>query len=213
VIRSAQAGGVSAARFDVDLRAGFPVPEHIVAEATAAAHAAGFASGWAQGQRASEAHTVTLHAHLLDEAAAAATAQQQAVRRAAAGLNAAAMALEQQVTATAADLEDLILNTAFDIAEAVLGRELALAENPGRDALARALALTPLNRPVTVRLSPADHTALTSAGGLPPEVEGRQLTMVADPQLRSGDAVADCDATAIDARIETALDRIRQVLP
>jgi flagellar assembly protein FliH len=211
-IRRADAGAISAARFDVDLRAGFPVPEHIVAEATAAAHAAGFAAGWAQGQRESEVRTQALHTHLQDEAEAALAGQQQVLRRATAGLGAAAVALEQQVTATATELEDLILHTAFDIAEAVLGRELELGAEPGKDALARALALAPANRPVTVRVSPADHAALTAAGGLPPQAGGREITLVADPQVRSGDAMADSDATAIDARISTALGRIRQVL-
>ena len=211
-IRSADAGGVSTARFDVDLRSGIPVPPQILAEATAAAHAAGFAAGWAQGQRDSEVHTQALHAQLEAEAQEVLAAQQQALRRAAAGLAAAAAALEREVVASATELEDQLLTSAFEIAQAVLGRELELASEPGRDALLRALALAPANRPVVVRVSPADHAALTAAGGLPPEAMGRELTLVPDPQMRSGDALASCDATSIDARIATALDRVKAVL-
>jgi flagellar assembly protein FliH len=211
VIRHAEAGAVSAARFDIDLRAGFPVPPHILAEATAAAHASGFAAGWAQGQRESEIRTQALHAQLQAEAAAAAEAQRQASVRAIAGIAAAADTLERQMVPAASDVEELLLHTAFSIAETILGRELELGSEPGRDALRRALELAPPNRPVTVRLSPADHAALTATGAEPP-VTGRDITLVPDPQVRSGDALADCDATAIDARISTALNRIRQVL-
>jgi flagellar assembly protein FliH len=214
VIRGAQASGVSAARFDVDLRAGFPVPPHILAEATAAAHAAGFAAGWAQGQQESAIHTEALHAQLRDEAHAAFAAQRQSATRAIAGIAAAADAFERAALPHATELEDLIMATAVGIAETLIGRELELSASPGADALARALALAPANRPVTVRVSPADHAALTAAGtATSAEVTGgRTVTLIADPQVRSGDALAESDSTAIDARISASLERIRQVL-
>jgi flagellar assembly protein FliH len=78
--------------------------------------------------------------------------------------------------------------------------------------MARALALAPSGRPVTVHLHPADHATVTGGQPGPVEIEGRSVTLLADPTLQPGDAVAECDATIIDARIAPALARAREVL-
>jgi flagellar assembly protein FliH len=64
---------------------------------------------------------------------------------------------------------------------------------------------------VLVRLNPADH-AVVAAAGTQREIDGRTVTLLPDPALRPGDAVAMCDATTIDARLDGALARIRDVL-
>jgi flagellar assembly protein FliH len=97
---------------------------------------------------------------------------------------------------------------AFTLAEAVVGRELALAVNPGRDAVARALALSPDGVELTLRLNP-DDAAVLDADSLP---AGRAVTVIADATLAAGDCVADAGWSHIDARIGTALDRVRAVL-
>ena len=67
-----------------------------------------------------------------------------------------------------------------------------------------------MNRPVTVRLSPTDLAVLGTSGTR--DIDGRAVTLVADPALHRGDAIAECDATTVDARIAEGLDRVRQAL-
>jgi flagellar assembly protein FliH len=211
VLRGQHAGTASTARFDFDLRGGRGLPADVWEELRAQAHAAGYAAGWAQGCRAAEA------------AANAARDQEQArTRQAAEGfigntshalaaLANAATSLERRVVPAAADVEDAIVTAAFALAQAIVGRELAVAKVPGEAALARVLALAPAGRPVTVRLNPSDHAFLAAAGAAT-EVAGRTVTLVADPGVRAGDALAECDSTNIDGRIATAVERVREVL-
>jgi flagellar assembly protein FliH len=97
---------------------------------------------------------------------------------------------------------------AFALAEAIVGRELALATEPGRDAVARALAIAPDSVELQLRLNPDDAAAF-DATSLPP---GRVITVVADHSVASGDCLAESGWTRVDARIETALERVRAVL-
>src|SRR5262249_13308755 len=161
----------------------------------------GYAAGWAQGQRAAraaaEAETVRAAARA-DQAAAAQAAR---VERALEALSAAARDLERRTAPAAEELEDAIVASAFQLAP-------PLAE-PGRDALARALALAPAQRPVTVRLNPADRMTIGTAEVV---IDGRTVTLVDDPALAPGDALATCDATTIDARLGPALARVQEVL-
>jgi flagellar assembly protein FliH len=96
----------------------------------------------------------------------------------------------------------------------VRGRELALSESPGRDAVARALELVPVGRPVLVRVNPADHATLTGNAGHegPLVIDGRTVTLVAAAALASGDAVAESDATVVDARLSAAILRVGEAL-
>jgi flagellar assembly protein FliH len=210
VLRAGEAPAVTTARFELDFRSP-SVPDGLAAEARATAHAQGYAAGWAEGKRQAAATAL----------AAADRARAEAQRVAAAGLvrleqvvtavAAAARALEQRAAQPAAEAEELILRVAVMLAETVVGHELAATHTPGEDAMRRALALAPLGRPVLVRLNPADH-ALLAAGGGQREVDGRTVTLLPDPALQPGDAVAECDATTIDARVDAALARIRAVL-
>ena len=40
----------------------------------------------------------------------------------------------------------------------------------------------------------------------------RSVTLIADPSLQPGDAIARCGATEIDARIVAGIARVREVL-
>src|SRR2546423_553152 len=82
---------------------------------------------------------------------------------------------------------------------------------PEVSAQLRAVALAPAGRPVTVRLSPADRATLDLDESTV-DIDGRAVTILADAGLRPGDAVAECDATTIDARLDTALARAKEVL-
>lgn len=100
------------------------------------------------------------------------------------------------------------VEASFAVAEAIVGRELATAADPGRDAVARALALAPDGVEVSLHLHPSDAAALVDDDLL----RGRAITVVADPTLRPGDCVGTAGWTTIDARIGAALDRVRAVL-
>jgi flagellar assembly protein FliH len=209
VLRREDAATVTAADFRTDLRGRTATAAESNAQRRAEAQAAGYAAGWAQGRREAEESLATEHERLLAEARRAAAAQASTVDSAVRALASAALRLEQRTAPVAAEIEAAVLATAFAIAEAVVGRELATAAEPGRDALARVLALAPDNRPVTVRLNPADHATV---GQSTVDIDGRSVTLVADPALSPGDATATCDATAIDGRLSAALDRVREAL-
>ncbi|MFI5911203.1 FliH/SctL family protein [Dactylosporangium sp. NPDC051541] len=209
VLRDARAGAARSARFDVDLREREPIPPELLERWKGEAEATGYAAGWAQGVREAREAAAADAARAAREAAELAEAHRQVVERALHAIGAAAMSLEGRAVAAAHDIEEQILATAFAIAEAVLTRELRTAAEPGRDALARALALAPSASPVTVRLNPADRLTI---GQTELVIGGRTVTLVDDPGLGPGDAVALCDATTVDARLGPALDRVREVL-
>ena len=209
VLRDARAGAAPSARFDVDLRERETLPPELVERWRAEAEATGYAAGWAQGVR--EAREAAAHdaAEAAREAAERAEQHRQRVERALHAIGRAAEALEARAVPAAHDIEEQIVATAFAIAQAVLTRELRTATEPGREALARALALAPSTSPVTVRLNPADRLTI---GQTELVMDGRTVTLVDDPGLQPGDAVALCDATTVDARLSPALDRVREVL-
>ncbi|HET9732160.1 MAG TPA: FliH/SctL family protein [Acidimicrobiales bacterium] len=103
--------------------------------------------------------------------------------------------------------EDEVASLAFGVAEAVLQRELQLAEHPGRDAVARALALLPPRVEVVVRLHPEDAALMASW----PD-ESRNVTLLADPSVQRGGCVAETGSSVVDTQVATALERVRQVL-
>jgi flagellar assembly protein FliH len=216
VLRGQRAGVATAARFDVDLRGRRALPAELRAEA----HAAGYAAGWSQGRQEAEAAARAQQERERASAGAVTAELTARAESAIAALGAAAAALEQRSAQSANDIETAIATAALALAEAIVGRELAAAEEPGADALARALRLAPAGRPVTVRLNPADHELLAagcvagagSSAGNRLDIDGRTVTLVADASLRPGDALAECDASRIDARIGTAIERVREVL-
>ncbi|MEV4132510.1 FliH/SctL family protein [Dactylosporangium sp. NPDC049742] len=209
VLTDDRAGAAPQARFDVDLRERETFPPELVERVREEAEAAGYAAGWAQGMREAKTGAEAQAARVAAEAAATAEEHRRGVESALRAIGAAAGTLERRAVPAAQDIEDQIVATAFALAEAVLGRELRTATEPGREALARALALVPGTRPVTVRLNPADRLTI---GQTELVMDGRTVSLVDDPALGPGDALALCDATSVDARLAPALDRVREVL-
>ncbi|UWP81513.1 flagellar assembly protein FliH [Dactylosporangium fulvum] len=209
VLRDDRAGAAPSARFDVDLSERETLPPDLVARMRAEAEAVGYAAGWAQGRREAQASAAAEAERMATEAAEVAEMHRRRVDRALKALGAAAEALEHRAVPAAHDIEAQIVESAFALAEAVLGRELRTAAEPGREALTRALALAPAASPVTVRLNPADRLTI---GRTELVMDGRTVTLVEDPALQPGDAVAVCEATTIDARLGPALERVREVL-
>lgn len=124
-------------------------------------------------------------------------------------LGAAAESLTVRETTARADIEDQVVATAFRIAEVIVGHAVSRPDDRGRDAIARALQLAPDQGLVTARLNPADAAVLAQHTNVAP---GRALEIVADASIAPGDCVVDVGACRVDARIGTALDRVREVL-
>ena len=197
---AAMARNVQPVPFAVDLTAPAraKVDQAVIDEAVTAGYQDGFESGQQQGYQAGLAAARA-------ELEAAEHQRNAVVQQAAQALQDAMTQLRAAQAGTLAGMEDDLAEGAFAIAEAVLDRELAVAKNPGRDAVARALALAPAGDAV-VRLNPADVKTLG------PLTFGRDLTVVADPAVQPAGAVVEVGACRIDAQLGTALDRVREAL-
>jgi flagellar assembly protein FliH len=161
---------------------------------------AGYEAGYAQGEEAAQAQAA-------DEARRARTQLEQAVGALAEAGRSAASAFAERRD----ELERSVATFAFELVETLVGRELALATNPGRDAVLRALASDDSGLPATVRLHPDDLEALQGAGeGV---LDGtRELSVVADASVAPGGAVVQIGSATIDGQLASALQRVRDVL-
>jgi flagellar assembly protein FliH len=161
-------------------------------------HAAGYEAGYAEGQR--------------DAEAAAIEAERENVAR----IESAVSALRRSVDAAhsayqewSAELEGAVPRFAFDLLEVLFGRESVLAVDPGREAVARALALEESTLPAVARLSPDDAATIGELADLWPS---GPLTVVADPAVEPGGALVEVGSTTIDSQLSRALERVRAVI-
>jgi flagellar assembly protein FliH len=106
-------------------------------------------------------------------------------------------------------IEQQVAQAAFRIAEMLLGHELAHSETAGRDAIARALQFAPKDGMVTAHLHPDEIDTL---GDPDASIAGRALKVVPDSSLARGDCIVEVAGCRIDARIDGALERIRELL-
>jgi flagellar assembly protein FliH len=173
---------------------GIVVSQELVEAATRDGYQAGFNQGYEEGY--SEGITqAAQHAQLLAGL----------VQR----LGQAADALMTREATARHQIENDVVAAAVRIAEELVRHELAHTDTGARDAIARALQLAPDHGLVTARLNPADLAVIGEAGAL---ASGRALELVADPSLAPGDCVVDVGACRIDARIDAAFARMREVL-
>jgi flagellar assembly protein FliH len=199
-----------AAVFELSTAAG--IPAELLISARESARSAGYAAGWSSGIQAArliaaaEAETARAERERADRERG--TRLHQAIT----AINGAADALEARSLPTAEQFEDLIITSALAIAEQLVGHVLRDDEARSHGVLAHALALAPDREDVEIRLHPADHAALVADDAVASHSQSRAITLIADPTLRPGDAVARCGATEIDARIVAGLARIREVL-
>ncbi|MGY6499375.1 MAG: FliH/SctL family protein [Acidimicrobiales bacterium] len=126
-----------------------------------------------------------------------------------AALDQATDELAQRQALAVADIESAVVDLAVGLVEAILGHEITAATDPGRDALVRALDLVPDHGDVTALMNPTDLELMVDAVDLFP---GRRLTLAADPSIARGGCVLEVGAARVDARIDTAIERVRGVL-
>lgn len=207
------------------LAGGATIPPEVLASATAAARATGYAEGWAKG--IDEARTTTAIRFAAEEQALAERAAD--AQRAIDAVHHAATELQHRRLATAVDVQEQIVAAAWEIATALVGDVLADDERRGRSALTRALALSPSDEDVLVSVSPEDFAVLLATeDSTPPDTDPamtpptrdairqqrglRTVTIVPDAALAPGDATATSGATTIDARLTSAVERVKAVL-
>jgi flagellar assembly protein FliH len=176
------------------------------------ARSAGYTAGWAHGLREARDTARSSRERINEESRRVAAQRKVSLERATHAVLTAAAALELRNGPAVVALEDAVVDAAIELAQALLGRELSTVDAPGRDALARVLALVPAGSVVRVRMCPMDHAALVAADGDERVLDGRTVTLVADPALEPGDAVADHELATVDARLSTAVARLRREL-
>ena len=163
-------------------------------------HDAGFEAGYAKGQEVA-----------LAEAAAEARRGGARLDQALGALGEASRAATLALADRRNELEQSVTAFAFELVETLVGRELALADHPGRDAVARALAVDQGSLPATVRLHPDDAAALNHMGA--DALTGtRELTFVVDEAVEPGGALVDIGGATIDSQLSSALQRVRDIL-
>ncbi|MFD1722221.1 FliH/SctL family protein [Amnibacterium endophyticum] len=168
----------------------------------------GHAAGYAAGRRAA---TETLNA---DRAALRAEAD-RALGDEIAGLQAALVAvreaaaqLNEQTTTALEGTEEQVLAAAIEIAGMILGRAiLEDREGAAAAALRRAIEAAGPAPVRTVRMHPADVELVAAVAE-----EDADLRLVADPRVQRGDAMVDLPDGVVDARISSAVERVRRAL-
>lgn len=179
---------------------------------TEIARAAGYTAGWTSGLQAARAEVQREHERLTAQLRAEAEAEQSALRAAAAALLNAAERVETSLRPDFDRVEEAVLDTAVCLSAAILGHEVAAATHPGRDAMRRALDLSPGRRPIAIRMNPDDAATVDNPVvrlelGLPEDV-----TVVPDPGLAPGDSVAQYLEGSVEVRLAAGLARAAEVL-
>ena len=184
------------------------VLEGLAERAVQAGRAQGYARGWTEGRRAGQAEALVEADHSRRVGAEKEVVRQHEHDLAVQSLESAVRELRDRLDDVCGAIEARVVDTALRLAEAVVGRELAVATEPGTDAVRRALRVLPHDvHSFVLRLHPDDASRLD-----PSVLEGFSATVVADPGLARGDAVAETDSLVIDASIGAALGRVREVL-
>jgi flagellar assembly protein FliH len=158
----------------------------------------GFEDGCAQGRTLAVEEAAQTRAHDTARARTALDALAGAVRAA----HEADLRMRAEIQAAAPKL-------AFALLEELMARELWLATNPGREAVARVLALDEGTQPATIRMNPRDIETL---GDIDATLSTREVTLVADANVEPGGAVVDIGKGTLDGQLSTALERVRDVL-
>lgn len=140
----------------------------------------------------------------------------EAERARTAALAAFAAQIHDAVVAVAAERQAIVdgvvgevVDLAFELLHTLVDEELALREEPVRDAARRALKLVPSDEALVVRINPR---ASLEPAELMDLVPGRQVTIVVDPSIEENGCVIEAGPCRVDAQIGPALARVRERL-
>lgn len=163
----------------------------------------GFEAGYQAGLDLAEAEVTAAIAHhhrAADRLVQAALALEEGHRRL---LAADRVVLEE--------IESDVIELAIALATEVVGRELTVTAQPVRDALLRALQLTPDRRTPTVLVHPDDADAAAEVIAEDPRW-GATVELARDARVERGGCVVEVGDCRIDGQIGTAIERIRSAL-
>ncbi|HEU5474212.1 MAG TPA: FliH/SctL family protein [Actinophytocola sp.] len=179
----------------------------------AIARAEGYAVGWSQGMREARESTNAARRRAEQEMYQMLRRRDQLAKRSLRALASSSGEVRTVTVQRTEEITEFIVAEAIDLAEAILGAALSadvLAIT--RNAVARALKELPVTGPaVTVRLNPDDHTELT-ATDFSDVVGVQEVSLVADPDLAPGDAVATNAVSTVEVTVAGALARVRKEL-
>ncbi|MBZ5737812.1 FliH/SctL family protein [Nocardioides mangrovi] len=171
-----------------------------------AARAQGYAVGWSEGHQ-SGLRRAADEAEVAREEAARREERREAEHAAAiAALARAAAELTRASAQVAAQIADQATDLALELTRELVGHELTVSADPGAGVVARVLSVLPRDPSTVVRLHP------TIAGAVASELAEHGASVVPDPTLERHDAVVETAETAVDLRLGTALDRLREAL-
>lgn len=208
LVKGEDADTARSVRFDAGFAQHAALPEELAERLRSEAQATGYAAGWSEGRQAAELAAREARDAFAAEAAEITAAQEETAVRVLGGLADAVTRFEQEAIPAVENLQMELVEAAFELARMIIGRELTTATEPGRDAIARALAFAPPGHAAVARLSP--HDAATLPGTI--TLEGRDVVVVADPALAPGDAIVECEASTIESRLGAAMERARLAL-
>lgn len=167
-----------------------------------AARTQGYAVGWAEGRRAAVAAAGLEASAVTEQLAEDRRRQEQEHQETLEALRSLATELRAAMHETCTIVEGQAAELALQLTQELVG---ARAADAGSHAVARVTSLLPEHPVVRARLHPdvaASARSLVDAG----------VQVVADPGLGRADAVAETDTGVLDLRINTALERLREVL-
>lgn len=173
----------------------------------AAARAEGYAEGYATGIRAAQSATRSLHARQEAQLAQAEASLLQEQARIAGSLDTAVAAIGRLSIPVLEQASTALASAALELAEQILGTVLDDRSFAARSALERSTRELAPAMIRCVRMNPGDLASLERAGSLP-----AGIALLADPDLQSGDAMAELEHGFLDARISTALQRAAAAL-
>ncbi|WP_158251145.1 FliH/SctL family protein [Cryobacterium sp. Y11] len=174
------------------------------------ARAQGHAAGYAAGLRAAMVEIDRIKFDLQTEREQGARLAAAKMDRGVRVLNAAAEALDQRMLPVLIDAESTLVACALQLTEAIIGNELSRTEPSARRALDRAMRAVEAGdtaKAHSIRMNPDDLPLLDAT-----TVRLSGVTFVADAEVNRGDAIAEFSEGILDARIETALARAREIL-
>lgn len=171
------------------------------------ARVAGHAAGYAAGLREAEARVADRIAALEADTAASISHGRARVDLAVALLNSAVAALDSRTVPVLETAHATLAESAMLIAEAVVASELSDAGVAARSALHRALDSVDVGVVHTVRMNPSDLATLG-----PEILDAAGVSFTPDASLRRGDAETQFPDGYLDARIGSALARVKTAI-